>query len=614
MCGLAAFFEPQRPFSERLLDAVDSDLFHRGPDSGGRVNEPGAAMVFRRLAIMDPESRSDQPFVDSDGDVVLVFNGEIYNFTDLRSQLMERGHRFTTKGDTETILRAYKEWGPAAFEKLIGMFAICLVDHRSGQAFAVRDPLGIKPLYWLQQGKLNAFASEARPLHRLKRATVDTDALQELLTFGWASGNFSNFEGITRVTPGTILTVSLVDGSVKERRYWDVLNTITEGQSKTDDTIDEALHESVKAHLMSDVGYALQLSGGVDSSLVAAMAAADDDRKVQSFSLGLDGHAFDESPYQDMVVNQYGLDHHRMQIDGNAYAEGLPRAITHMEGPTPHGGCVGLMLLCERIRGHSKVVLTGEGADELFGGYERYATWRKTDLQERLSNALPAFMTPDVWPFKGINRLRGLDAAAFAPVYHDFRSVAAVFPDLIPTPGARGAASARFDDFRSRLFAVDQTAYLESLLVRQDKMSMAASVESRVPFVHAPLYTIVNGIPHDERCPGDSTKPILKRIAEKYLPKDLIYRRKIGLWLPYSEWFADPDGAGRYLEWLTASDSRLATYADRGRYDAYVAGLLGGGRREGIILQRLVELETWLRDVDERSQDFLGESSVSATC
>lgn len=607
MCGLAAFFEPHRPFSTRLLDAVDGDLFHRGPDSGGRVNEPGAAMVFRRLAIMDPESRSDQPFKDDDGAVALVFNGEIYNFTDLRSQLEERGHRFTTRGDTETILRAYKEWGAAAFEKLIGMFAICLIDHRNGQAFAVRDPLGIKPLYWLRQGKLNAFASEARPLHRLKKASIDTDALQELLTFGWASGNLSNYDGITRVTPGTILTVSLDDGSVKERRYWDVLDTIEQGQPKSDDAIDEALQDSVKAHLMSDVGYSLQLSGGVDSSLVAAMAAADDGRKVQSFSLGLDGHAFDESPYQDMVVNRYGLDHHCMQIDGDAYAEGLPRAITHMEGPTPHGGCVGLMLLCERLRSQSKVVLTGEGADELFGGYQRYANWRKTDFQERLSNALPAFMTPDVWPFKGMNRLRGLDAAAFAPVYHDFRSVAAIFPELVPSPGARGAASARFNDFRSRLFAVDQTAYLESLLVRQDKMSMAASVESRVPFVHAPLYSMVNGTPHDDRCPGGETKPILKRIAERYLPKDLIYRRKIGLWLPYSEWFANPDGAGRYLEWLSAADSRLAAYADRRKYDDYLARLRHGGRREGIILQRLVELEVWLRDVDERSRAYLGD-------
>ncbi len=601
MCGLVALFEPGRRFDPTLLAGMEDDLFHRGPDSGGCVSEPGLALVFRRLAILDPGSQADQPMSDASGRCSLVFNGEIYNYRALRLALEQEGAHLRTSGDTEVVLEGYLRWGEDVLNRLEGMFAFCLVDRERGVALAARDPLGIKPLYMVHTGTTVAFASEMRPLFRLQSPQVDEAALAELITFGWAAGRLSNCRGIERLPGGTLVTVPLAGGVPAERRLCDPLETLRPdsgpGRVDAEEQVREALSDSVKAHLASDVGYAVQLSGGVDSSLVAALAQEETSGKLASFAVSLGDHPYDEGRYRDMVVQRHGLDHHEVAISAADYASALPRAVRHMEGPLPHGGCVTLMLLCERIRKHTKVVLTGEGADEMFGGYQRYARWRKTRWQERLARLLPARFLPPLWPVAGMRRLGGLDAAAYACVYHDFRAVQRAFPGLVPKPGAREAASRRFTDFRDRLFAVDQAAYLESLLVRQDKMSMAASVEARVPFVHMPLLRLVNNLPHTLRAPGGDTKPLLKRIAERHLPHELIHRRKIGLWLPYEEWFADANGAGEYLDDLTGPNSRLAAYAEKGKLTALVDTYRAGARSAGLVLERLVGVELWLRSL-----------------
>jgi len=603
MCGLAALFEPGRRFDSALLAGMEDDLFHRGPDSGGIVSELGLALVFRRLAILDPESQADQPMSDASGRCSLVFNGEIYNYCALRRALEQEGLRLRTSGDTEVVLEGYLRWGEDVFNRLEGMFAICLVDRQRGVALAARDPLGIKPLYMMRAGTTVAFASEMRPLYRLRPPQVDEAALAELVTFGWAAGRLSNCRGIECLPGGTLVTVPLAGGIPAERRFCDPLETLCPdsdlSREDAEEQVHAALEASVKAHLASDVGYAMQLSGGVDSSLVAALAQEETSGRLVSFAVSLGDHPYDEGRYRDMVVQRYGLDHHEVAVSATDYAEALPRAVRHMEGPLPHGGCVALMLLCECIRKHTKVVLTGEGADEMFGGYQRYAQWRKTRWQERLAQVLPVQFLPPLWPVAGIRRMGGLDAAAYASVYHDFRSVQGVFPGLVPAPGAREATSRRFSDFRDRLFAVDQAAYLESLLVRQDKMSMAASVEARVPFVHMPLLRLVNSLPHALRAPGGDTKPLLKRMAERHLPHDLIHRRKIGLWLPYEEWFADANGAGEYIDDLTGPESRLAVYAEKGKLTALVDTCRAGTRSAGLVLERLVGVELWLRSLAE---------------
>ena len=333
---------------------------------------------------------------------------------------------------------------------------------------------------------------------------------------------------------------------------------------------------------------------------MAALASEEAGRRIASFAVSLGDHPFDEGEYRKLVVERYGLAHHELEVDGRAFADALPRAVRHMEGPVPHGGCVTLMLLCDRLRATSKVVLTGEGADEMFGGYLRYANWRKLAWQDRLAAFMPPSLLPPVRPFLGLRRYAGFDAAVYSSIYHDFPKMHRLFPALVPRPGAREAASGRFSDFRDRLFASDQIGYLESLLVRQDKMSMAASVEARVPFVHLPLARVVNRLPRKVRAPGGVTKPLLKRIAEKYLDRRLIHRRKIGLWLPYDEWLGDDHGLGRYLDYLNAPDGRLRGYARAGALDRVVESFRRGERAELPSMWTLVNVEMWLRSLGER--------------
>lgn len=601
MCGLAALFEQGRTFAPALLDDIERDLLHRGPDSGGRVVEPGLALVFRRLAILDPRSASDQPMTDPSGRFTIVFNGEIYNFRRLQDELRQANVTLRTSGDTEVILQGYALWGERVLDKLEGMFAFVIVDHRERKVLAARDPFGIKPLYVYRNGPLTAFASEMRPLTRFAGAKPDKRALAELLTFRFAAGRLSNLQHIEKVPAGTLVRMSLDHGTYAESKFADPLSTFDPdpslGESQARELALDALRRSVRDHLQSDVGYALQLSGGIDSSLVAALAAKEAGHRVSSFGVSLPGLDHDEGKWQRAVAERYQLDHHELPLDDKSFADALPRAIASMEGPTPHFGCVALMLVCEQIKKTTKVVLTGEGADELFGGYTRYSRWRDLRRKGRLARLVPGLAWPYLSRWREIERFKGHDPAIYSSVFHDVIALAKVFPGLDPEPGAREEAAARFSDFRTRMFAVDQTSYLESLLMRQDKMAMAASVEARVPFTHWPMAKLVNRIPVAMRAPGNDTKPILKSIAEAFLPRDLIYRRKNGLRLPIREWLGNPYGLGRYLDCLT-DNSRLAEFGEKALL-RHAVDDFRKGRPVALPIEQLVNVELWLRSLPQ---------------
>lgn len=608
MCGFAALFEADRVFDPELLASLDRDLYHRGPDAGGTLDEAGFALVFRRLAILDPTSSADQPMTDVYGRCTLVFNGEIYNYRELRIELEAAGVSLRTDGDSEVILEGYRIWGESVLERLEGMYAFALVDRNRGTALVARDPLGIKPLYIMRRGPLFAVASEMRPLRRLHQVRPDEAALAELLTFGWAAGSLSNLTGIERVPGGTLLRIPIdKNGSYQRRRFFDPLDTLKPDEESDPAELErlaiEEVGNSVIAHLASDVGYTAQLSGGVDSSVVAAIASSRSHGPLVSFGVKLADPRFDESRYRAMVTDRYELEHHEILLDGIDLADAMPKAIMHMEGPVPHGGCVMLMLLCREARKHSKVILTGEGADEMFGGYWRYSIWRKLMWQERISRLLPPSSIPRIWPFHGVRKFANRDAAVYASVYHDYHAMQEVFPGLLPEAGVRGRASRRYSDFRDRLFAVDQVAYLESLLVRQDKMSMAESMEARVPFVHLPLLKAVNRLPRSVRVGDGKTKPVLKRLADRLLPQDLVHRRKVGLGLPYDDWLSDDRGLGRYLSLLTDHDCRLAAYAEPCSLRNIVGRFRTGHTEKMPSMFWLVNLELWLRSLTLTTYD-----------
>lgn len=604
MCGFAALFEDRKLFDGGLLDAMERDLFHRGPDSGGRYSEPGAALVFRRLSIHDVRDTANQPMDDAGGRYSIVFNGEIYNFRDLRRVLEASGVVFRTTSDTEVLLEGWARWGEALLDQIEGMYAFVIWDRRDRVIVAARDPFGIKPLYSVAQGNLFAFASEMRPLRRVVPTEVDPAALAELLVYRFAAGRLSNLRHIALVPGGTLMRISLDTGAVVERRFCDPLDTLrpdeTMGLAEAQAIVADSVTASLEAHMTSDVGFALQLSGGVDSSLLCALATRRATGRLRSFGIDLGDLPENERRWRDQVVAALGVDHHEVALDGRGFADALPRAVAAMEGPVPHLGCVMLMLLCETIAKTDKVVLTGEGADEMFGGYARYSNWRALRKQARLAAAVPRPLWPLLVRWRWLKRLADHEPAAIAGVYFDPAGLAGLFPDLVPAPGARESAAARFDNFRDRMMAVDQSAYLGSLLMRQDRMAMSASVEARVPFTHLPLSRAVNRIARALRVPGGETKPLLKSFAAQHLPHNVVYRRKVGLNLPYDTWLRDAAGLGRYVDLLEASDSALAEHGDRAALRRHVAAFRAGKLERGAVpMIHLVDLELWLRGLRE---------------
>ena len=354
MCGFAALAEPSRAFAPTLLDDLSADLFHRGPDSGGQLSAPGWALVFRRLAILDPRPESNQPMSDPSGRYALVFNGEIYNFRGLRRDLESAGVRFRTSGDSEVLLNALIAWGEDALQRLEGMFAFVLIDRQEQTMLAARDPLGIKPLYMLRRGGLTAFTSEIRPLTRFIAAEPDPAALAELLMFRFAAGRLSNLRHIERIPGGHLVRISLASGAAAEQRYCDALAELASPDLPTDadaaqELVTQAVEDSITDHLQSDVGYCVQLSGGVDSSVVTALAAPGAPDGLTTYGINLEPAPQDESRWRAMVVERFPVTHHEVALSPNDYADAMSDAVRSMEGPIAHSGCVLLMLLCREI-------------------------------------------------------------------------------------------------------------------------------------------------------------------------------------------------------------------------------------------------------------------------
>ncbi|WP_430475991.1 asparagine synthase (glutamine-hydrolyzing) [Thalassospira lucentensis] len=610
MCGFAAIigsgnYNQEGQWCPKLLEDIDRDLYHRGPDDGRVICHSNCALIFRRLAIIDPEAHSNQPMRDETGRYELVFNGEIYNYKTLRSELEGVGCVFRTKGDTEALLQGFIIWGADVFARLEGMFSCVIIDHDLQQGYAARDSFGIKPLYITRKDGYTAFASEARPLRRLiNRSEIDADALSELLMHRFAAGRLSNYQDIELLPGGRFVRFRLSGKEWSETVFSDPLDTLHPRENLDKETVlaqcENAISQSIKDHMQSDVGYALQLSGGVDSSLVLAMTSKYANRPLDSYAVSIDDDRYDEGKWRDMVTQQYPVRHKNISLTGKDFAEALPDAVKYMDGPVPHFGCVMLKLLCKELAQNHKVVLTGEGADEFFGGYDRYARWQQLLKFNRIAKLVPRTLWPFLQRYKFLHRFHRNDAAIVSSIYFDFMQMQSMFPDLNWQGGAREETARRFSNFPTRMMAVDQTSYLSSLLMRQDKMAMSASVEARVPFTHLPLARIVNSIGMGLRVPGGETKPLLKQIAAKWLPKDVVFRRKVGLNLPLDEWLKDEQGLGRYLPLLTESSSRLGKYADQKILRTMVENFRRGSQTPGMPpLAHLVNIELWLRSSED---------------
>ena len=607
MCGILgiAAREPLRP---ELLDAVGL-LQHRGPDGEGRFVDERIGLAMRRLAIIDLTT-GDQPATNESGDVVAICNGELYNYRELRDGLSRAGHAFRGTGDVETIPHLYERDGDRFAESLRGMFAIALWDARHRRLVLVRDRFGIKPLYLADTPHGLAFASEIAPLLALGAdSTVDRQAIGDYLTLGYAPGPGTGLAGIRQLEPGTTLVWE--DGVVREQRF----GALTAPDAGVG--LEETLRESVRLHLRSDVPLALLLSGGIDSALIASLAAEELGAPPQTFTVGFGDAAFDELDAAREIAAAIGSDHHEISVRPEAAAD-LPEIVGRLEAPLADPSAIPLWYVCRAVAGHVKVALAGDGGDELFGGYSRYAWDSRAATAGRLLPArrLAALLEglPGVAGRGGrkdpLRRVVKLLRHAELPPAARYLSWFALASDdlkaellgdgLVPT--ARiferrlREAPAGLTDLGRRQAVDLRTMLLDDLMLKGDRMSMAHSLELRVPLLDNEVARLGLFLPDREKVRGVTTKVALRRLAAKRLPRAVARRPKQGFEVPISRWLREDlaEMAGDLL-----SAERLGR---RGLVDVGVAQRLlrehrSGAADHGLRLYSLLVLELWCQRV-----------------
>jgi len=627
MCGLVALLHLDgRPADERELVAMRDLLEHRGPDAAGSFVEGSVGLGHRRLQIIDLAGGS-QPMSDASGAVHIVFNGEIYNYRALQALIESRGIQLRTKSDTETILGLYQLFGLDCVDHLTGMFSFVLWDSNRRRLVAARDRVGIKPLYVLRTAKTLAFASETKAFLALSDWTpeVAADRIPEYLVYRDLAGTGTLSRGVERVAPGEMIVVD--EGRERSHRYWNLpLPTARDDQSRSlDDWVEELdglLQVVIRDHLMSDVPLGAFNSGGLDSSLVAALAARCLDQALNTYSLGFEDPAFDESRYARIVSDRLGTSHHPLIVSDREFADRLPDAIWHLDEPLSHPNCVLLYCLSHLARETVTVVLTGEGADELFGGYPRYRLPRLLDRLHRIAPFVRPLLLAGSKLRNGRERAR-IEAMLAAEDGVDVRSLSAFVADdqvralLSPGVGDGALEIEPGERPKSPLLFVhtlhqDQTRYLETLLHRLDKMSMAASLEGRVPLLDHRVVEFAARVPPGLKLRGFRTKFLLKTVGARYLPDEIIHRRKVGLGVPISEWTRAKGGLGDLVDLLLEPNAACLNYLEPAPLRRVVADHRDGKSDNGELLWGLVNLELWLRTLNEPSAQLARAAVHSA--
>ncbi|MGE5647750.1 MAG: asparagine synthase (glutamine-hydrolyzing) [Acidobacteriota bacterium] len=620
MCGIAGFVAGRSEPPERaILDRMTAVIGHRGPDDSGVYLDAHAALGHRRLSIIDVAA-GRQPMSNEDGTLQIVFNGEIFNHAELRPEFERAGHRYATRCDTETILHAYEQYGPACVERLRGMFAFAIWDAPRQTLFCARDRLGIKPLYYHWNGRLFAFASEIKALleHPEIAASFDDALLPEYLAFGYTSGDQTLFSGIRKLMPGHTLTLEKTGPRLEIRQYWDVPAPEPAVRRDEESWIRECrerLEETVRMRLMSDVPLGMFLSGGVDSSAIAALIRRMTAGPVETFSVGYQEAPYSELGYARQVARAIGTDHHEVVVGMADFFNALPKLIWHEDEPITWPSSVSLYFVSKLAGERVKVVLTGEGADELFGGYARYRFYllnrRWAGAYELLPGAARRWIRDRVaatrllsaGPRRKIQHTfvgRGTDVESlYVDNFHSAFSAAEqarLFPQLAGAPPYANYLhywnTGRAYPPLERMLYADQKTYLVELLMKQDQMSMACSIESRVPFLDHPFVEFASRVPPRMKVRGGVGKYILKRAVEDLLPRDIVYRKKMGFPTPLRQWLREP-AAQPLLAALRDRDGLLAPYVDRPGLEALLARQADGSEDATDRIWRLLNLQLW---------------------
>ncbi|HEY4905592.1 MAG TPA: asparagine synthase (glutamine-hydrolyzing) [Candidatus Sulfotelmatobacter sp.] len=625
MCGICGVFFSDRNQRVRrdALAAMNRQIVHRGPDDEGSLVQENVGLAMRRLSIIDVQA-GHQPISNEDGNIWIVFNGEIYNHQELRRDLESRGHRYRTKSDTETIVHLFEEYGDSCVTHLRGMFAFAIWDQSKKRLLLARDRLGIKPLYYRYCDGILLFGSEIKAIVAYPgiKPEFNRRTLAEYLAFGYIAGEETMYSGIRKLSPGHVLTLP-EQGQLEISQYWDLKVAADTADLGRDYYVQEyrrLLEECVSSHLMSDVPLGVFLSGGLDSSAIAALATKTGKEPIETFSVGHGEEEFSELPFARVVARHIASKHHEVRLGREEFFQALPHLIWHEDEPLAWPSSVSLYCVARLARERVTVVLTGEGSDETLAGYTRYP-W--TLLNSRMDSVYrgltPSFLRRMLR--QGIaavplpaDRRRQLehtflmrDGASWESFYFDsfYTAFSAkeqnelLTPEAIKTSGdAYESSMAEWNrssgDTLHRLLYTDIKTYLVELLMKQDQMSMAASVESRVPFLDHVLVEFAASIPARYATKALAGKLILKSAVEDLLPREIIHRQKMGFPTPWAYWLAGSQLDS--LELMLTEDRTM----DRGMFRPEAVRRLFSEHRSrhrdhGNRIWRLLNLETWMR-------------------
>ncbi len=569
MCGIAGILDLGGGIIDRTaVERLCARLVHRGPDEQGYFQDGCAALGQRRLSIIDLAG-GRQPLCNEDGTVWVTFNGEIYNFKELRVSLEGHGHRFATDSDTEVIVHAYEQYGIEAVKQFRGMFAFALWDGRRRTLFLARDQVGKKPLFYAEAGGQFVFASELQAIleHPGVRRQADPRAVEDYLTYGYVPAPRSAFQGVCKLPPAHHLTLEVDSGGgARVERYWQLEYgpKLRLREEEAAEALLEVLTEAVRLRLVADVPLGALLSGGIDSSLVVALMSRLSNRPVKTFSVGFDERDFDELPYARLVAQRWGAEHHEMVVRANAL-EIVPTLVRHYGEPFADSSAVPTYYVAKLTRERVKVVLTGDGGDESFAGYERYLGnmlaehYQKLPWLLRHGVLLPlASLVPNALPRRNrLRQARRFLEKADQPAARRYLAWVGYFtPEQkreLLTPEFRDQLAGycgeewfaeQFDAARAAgaegldtPLAVDVRSYLPyDLLVKMDIATMANSLEARSPLLDHKVMEFAARLPARYKLRGTTLKYLLRKVAGSFLPPETLRRRKMGFGVPVGQW------------------------------------------------------------------------------
>ena len=586
MCGLAGFFDIARGNDEAEMEAIcgamADSLQARGPDDRGIWCDPaaGIALGFRRLSIIDLSPLGHQPMVSASGRYVLTYNGEVYNFQDLRAELEAAGVAFRGQSDSEVILEGFARWGlEATVRRMIGMFALALWDREARELHLVRDRLGIKPLYWGRQGDLFLFGSELKAFCRHPRFTaeIDRDSLASYLRFAYVPTPHAIYRGVRKLRPGTILTLA-ADREPSERTYWSMAEVVGRGRAEpldigdreALDRLDALLGDAVGRRMVADVPLGAFLSGGIDSSSVVAAMQAQSNRPVRSFSIGFHEADFDEAIHAKAVARHLGTDHTELYVEPEHARAVIPKLPQIYDEPFADSSQIPTFLVSELARRHVTVSLSGDGGDELFAGYNRYILasriwsrigWAPTALRCGFAWSL-RLLSPEAWtrlfsvvpgrllPAQAGDKIHKLSQVLGAGPDDLYRRLVSQWdlPDRL-VPGAQehkgvlfnGHAESLLSDQLGRMQYLDSITYLpDDILTKVDRASMAVSLEARVPLLDHRVVEFAWRLPERFKMRDGQSKWLLRQLLYRYVPQKLIERPKMGFGVPIDAWLRGP--------------------------------------------------------------------------